>query len=39
MKKNATAAVFVLMPVMRGAIGMIDGKAKLLREDYCGRSG
>ncbi len=31
----ATAAALAPMPVRRGAIGMVDGKAVLLRDDYC----
>lgn len=35
MKKNATDADSVLLHGHEGAIGMVDGKAKLLRDDYC----
>ena len=34
-QKNATAAGSALLPVTRGAIGMVDGKAALLKDDYC----
>lgn len=35
MKKSVMAAVLVHQPATRGAIEMVNGKAKLTREDYC----
>ena len=35
MRKNATAAARVPQACHEGAIGMVNGKAKLLRDDYC----
>ena len=35
MKKNVTDVVRVPKLVTKGAIGMVNGKATLLRDDYC----
>ena len=35
MRKNAAAAANAQRLVMKNAIGMVDGKARLLRDDYC----
>lgn len=35
MKKNALAVVFVQMPATKVRLQMVNGKAKLMREDYC----
>ena len=35
MKKNVMAVAFVPRPVTKVPIGMVNGKAKLLRDDYC----
>lgn len=34
-KRNVTAAVSGAEACHEGAIGMVDGKARLLRDDYC----